>query len=138
MPKTNAMQKAAEISSSTKSDVDRHLEALGKWEGVEILHSQVVGLTYVQSAITAGGVHLPNQTIEEDRFQGKIFLAVDLGPGAFKDDRIAQFHGKTLKKGSWFLARPSDGMELFYKGNSIRVFQDVDIRMIVDDPRAFW
>jgi co-chaperonin GroES (HSP10) len=138
MPKTNAMQKAREIAHSSESDVERHLSALGGWDGVEVLHSQVVGLTYVQAAVTAGGIHLPDNAIEEDRFQGKVFLAIDMGPGAFKDDKIAQFHGKALKKLSWFMARPSDGLELFYNGNSIRIFQDVDIRMIVDDPRAFW
>lgn len=138
MPKTNAMQKAREIAHSTQSDIERHLSALGDWKGIEVLHSQVIGLTYVQAAVTAGGIHLPDIAIQEDRFQGKVFLAIDMGPGAFLDDKIAQFHGRKLKKHSWFMARPSDGLELFYNGNSIRIFQDVDIRMIIDDPCAFW
>src|SRR5579859_6818345 len=137
MAKTNAMQKAREIAESNASDVERHLDALGKFDD-EVLHSQVLCITYVESAKTDGGVWRPDSAIQEDRFQGKIALVVAVGPGAFKDDKIAQFHGAKIKPGDWVLVRPSDGLEIFVNGNSCRLFEDVDIRIKVKDPRRYW
>ncbi len=137
MAKSNAMQKMREIAHSTRSDVDRHLEALGEWNG-KILHSQVLCMTFIQPSITDGGIHLPDNAQIEDRLQGKIFLVIDLGLGAFKDDKVAQFHGDKLKPMDWVMARPSDGLEFFYNGNTLRLFQDVDIRLKVENPRDFY
>lgn len=137
MAKSNAMQKAVEISESRLGDKERHLKALGTFDA-EVLHSQVVCMTYIQPSVTEGGVHLPGGTLQEDRFQGKIALVVAMGAGAFKDDKIAQFHGAELKVGDWVFVRASDGMEFFYNGNTLRIFEDVDIRMRIDNPRNWW
>lgn len=137
MAKSNAMQKAVEISESRLGDKERHLNALGTFDA-EVLHSQVVCMTYIQPSVTEGGVHLPDGALQEDRFQGKIALVVAMGAGAFKDDKIAQFHGAQLKVGDWVFVRASDGMEFFYNGNTLRIFEDVDIRMKINDPRAWW
>ena len=140
MPKTNAIQKAREIAGTDLRGIDArtaHLRALGKFED-EILHSQVLCMTYIQPSVTEGGIHMPDRAIEEDRFQGKIALVVAMGPGAFKDDKIAEFHGVTVKVGDWVLVRPSDGLEIFVNGNSCRLFEDVDIRIRVKQPRSYW
>jgi co-chaperonin GroES (HSP10) len=131
------MQKAREIAHSTDTDVKRHRDALGDFVDM-VMHSQVLCMTYIQPAVTEGGIHLPDESIQEDRFQGKIYLVVAKGPGAFVDDKVAQFHGATIDVGDWVLARPSDGMELFFNGNSVRLFEDVDIRMKIQVPRAYW
>jgi hypothetical protein len=105
MPKTNAIQKMQQISESKGSDVERHLLALdGDFEGV-VLHSQVLCMTYIDSAVTEGGIIKPPNAVEEDRFQGKIFLVLEMGPGAFVDDKIAQFHGVKPMKHTWVMAR---------------------------------
>jgi len=138
MPKTNAIQKMQQISESKGSDVERHLLALdGDFEGV-VLHSQVLCMTYIDSAVTEGGIIKPPNAVEEDRFQGKIFLVLEMGPGAFVDDKIAQFHGVKPMKHTWVMARPSDGLEFFYNGNTLRLFQDVDIRICNVKPRDFY
>lgn len=137
MAKSNAMQKMRAISQSTLSEIDRHLSELGEFDG-EVLHSQVLCMTYTQPAKTSGGILLPNSAIQEDRFQGKIALVIAMGPGAFKDDAVAQFHGVTIQPHDWVLVRPSDGMEMFYNGCTLRLFQDVDIRMRIADPSQFW
>lgn len=137
MAKSNALEKMREIAKSTLSETERHLGALGDFKDT-IYHSQVLCMTYIQPEKTAGGIYLSDQTIQEDRFQGKIALVVAMGPGAFEDDKIAQFHGQKPKVGDWVLVRPSDGMEIFFNGNTLRLFQDVDIRMQVTDPRDYW
>jgi len=108
MPRTNSIQKAREVASSTASDATRHFNALGDFNDT-VLHSQVLCMTYVQPDVTEGGIYLPDDAIQEDRFQGKIALVVAMGPGAFKDDKIAQFHGAKIEVGDWVLVRPSDG-----------------------------
>lgn len=140
MAKTNAMQKMRQIAESRADDVERHLSALEEsgWRGGNVLHSQVLCMTYIDSAVTAGGIIKPDSAIQEDRFQGKIYLVLAMGPGAFKDDKVAQFHGMKPAIHSWVLARPSDGLEIFYKGNTLRLFQDVDIRVADVAPGDFW
>jgi co-chaperonin GroES (HSP10) len=137
MANSNASQKMRQIAESSQSSRAAHFAALGVYTD-EVLHSQVLCMTYVQPERTAGGIILTHKSQDEDRFQGKIALVVAMGPGAFKDDAVAKFHGKSVKVGDWVLARPSDGMEMFYNGCSLRLFQDVDIRMRIDDPKKFW
>jgi co-chaperonin GroES (HSP10) len=137
MPKTNAIQKARQIAESEEDTKTAHLRALGKFPD-QVLHSQVLCMGYVQPAKTEGGIYLVDKGLEEDRFQGKIFLVIAKGPGAFKDDKIAQFHGANIEVGDWVFARTSDGLELFINGNSVRLFEDVDIRMKINQPRLYW
>lgn len=137
MAHSNAAQKMREISESSLAPKEAHLKALGKFTDV-ILHSKVLVMTYVRTAKTAGGIILTDVNQEEDRFQGKVGLVVAMGPGAFKDDGIAKFHGEKLKKHEWVLARPGDGLEMFFNGCTLRLYEDVNILARVADPVAYW
>jgi hypothetical protein len=114
------------------------LEALDGALNLKVLHSQVLCMTFIDSIVTDGGIIRPPKSVEEDRFQGKVFLVLDMGAGAFKDDKIAQFHGDKPKKHTWVMARPSDGLEFFFRGNTLRLFQDVDIRLCNVNPRDYY
>lgn len=135
---SNAAQKMREIAISKLPPKEAHLDALDGQFKDQVLHSQVLVMTYVASEVTKGGIIRPHKAIEEDRFQGKIGMVIAMGPGAFKDDTVAQFHGKKLKVGDWVLTRPADGMEIFYKGNTLRLFEDVSIKAIISDPSLYW
>lgn len=125
------------IAESSLPHLERHLQVLGKFKD-QVLHSQVLTMTFVDSERTAGGIIKIAQTRDEDRFQGKVGLVVAIGPGAFKDDTIAQFHGTKLKLHDWVLTRPADGMEIFYNGCTLRLFEDVNIKAIIADPTMYW
>lgn len=131
------MQKMREIAQSKLPSKKAHLAALGEYTD-EVLHSQVLCMTYCQPEKTQGGILLPDNSLQEDRFQGKIALVIALGPGAFVDDAVAKFHGVVIQIHDWVLVRPSDGTELFYNGCSLRLFQDVDIRKRITDPQKYW
>jgi co-chaperonin GroES (HSP10) len=137
MANSNASQKMRQIAESSQSSKEAHFAALGVYTD-EVLHSQVLCMTYVQPEKTSGGIILIDKSRDEDRFQGKISLVIAMGPGAFVDDAVAKFHGKKIEVGDWVLVRPSDGMEIFYNGCSLRLFQDVDVRMRINDPMKFW
>jgi co-chaperonin GroES (HSP10) len=137
MANSNATQKMREIAESKLPSKKAHLKALGIYAD-EVFHSQVLCMTYISPEKTQGGIIIPDKPKDEDRFQGKIGLVIAMGPGAFKDDAVAKFHGQTISVGDWVLVRPSDGMEMFYNGCSLRLFQDVDIRKRITDPSKYW
>lgn len=136
MSKTNASHKIQEISESTLPPLKAHLKALGKFPDT-ILHSRILTMTYIASA-RRGSIIIPDKARDEDRWQGKIGLVIAMGPGAFKDDVVAKFHGQKLKIHDWVLTRPADGMELFFNGCSMRLFSDVDIFAKITDPVEYY
>ena len=118
------------------------LNELGDLSGLELFHNQVMVATYIRPERTSGGIFLPDKTLAEDRFQGKVGLVVKLGPLAFKDDAIAKFGGVKLEEGDWVYYRASDGMELFSVdktgGVPCRIFEDTQIKGRVSDPALLW
>src|SRR5882672_7099280 len=110
------------------------LSALRDISGLDIFHNQVMVATYIGPEKTTGGIILPDKSLAENRFQGKVGLVVKIGPLAFKDDPVngAFFGGDHVAEGDWVFFRPADGMELFSVdktgGVPCRVFRDVDIK----------
>lgn len=113
------------------------IEALGHFDH-EVLHNRVLVATYIQPAKTQGGIIIPQKTRDEDIYQGNVGLVIGLGPGAFKDDAVAQFHGVRLNLHDWVLYLPADGLSLEINQVPCRLFADVDIRMRVTDPSIYW
>ena len=120
------------------------LDSLGDLSQWEVFHSQVMVATYIEPETTPGGIIKPDRTLAESRFQGKVGLVVKCGPGAFKDDNIAKFHGVSLKVGDWVFYNPADGFEMYSvehmtsDGTCVRVFEDVKIKGRVADPSLVW
>ncbi len=137
MARSNAIGKMRQIAEETTDPKRVLLDALGK-HATEVLHSQVLVAGYVRPAKTKGGIFMPDKVIEEDRFQGNIGLVVALGPGAFKDDDIAKFHGKKLKVGDWVMYVPADGIAIFINEVPCRLFSDTRILMKVTDPEIYY
>lgn len=138
-----ARAKLREIAAG-KDPAEALWKALGDISGLELFHSQVMVATYIGPEKTIGGIILPDKTLTENRFQGKVGLVVKLGPGAFIDDPTngAFFHGVSVQEGDWVFFRASDGMELFSVdrtgGVPCRVFRDIDIKGRVSDPAMLW
>jgi len=138
MPRSsNVVVKMREIARSSVDPKKAILKALGK-HATKVFHSKVLVAGYIRPSRTAGGVELPDQVIEEDRYQGTVGLVIGLGKGAFKDDNIAQFHGDTLKIGEWVMFVASDGVAMFINGVPCRLFDDSRILMRVEDPEAYF
>jgi hypothetical protein len=123
------------------------LNALGsRMDDFEVFGNLVLCATYISPNRTAGGLWLPDTS--EDRFQGKAYLVLSLGPLAFVDDNIAQFGpyarggDKEIKPGEWVIGNPSDGYELFGvkdgEGVSCRLFEDTRIKGRVKHPGSVY
>ncbi len=137
MARSNAIGKMRQIAEDSTDPKQVLFKALGKHD-TEVLHAQVLVAGYVRPAKTKGGIFMPDKVIEEDRFQGNIGLVIAMGPGAFKDDNIAQFHGKSLKLGDWVMYVPADGIGIFIREVPCRLFSDTRILMKVTDPEIYY
>lgn len=121
------------------------LDAVGELEDYEIFHNLVLVGTFIQAEKTTGGVYLPDKTLLEDRFQGKVGLVLKMGPLAFKDDNVVKFGGIRVSRGDWVVYRASDGIEQYVRdrnvsgsGISCRIIEDAYIRGRVADPAMIY
>lgn len=140
MARSNAVGKMRAIAEDFDSDPKKVLQKMvGKLDGeVEVLHSQILIAHYVRPAKSKGGIWMPDRQIEEDRFQGNIGLVLAVGPGSFKDDTVAQFHGKKVNPGDWVMFNPGDGQAFFLKEVPCRLFQDTRILMKITTPEFYY
>jgi hypothetical protein len=117
------------------------LNSAGPLTDYEVFHNLVLVATYVPSE-KIGSIIMPDRSMMEARFQGKMGLVLKCGPLAFQDDSVAKFGGVTVEPGDWVLYRPSDGIELFIKdhmglandGLACRLIEDSLIKGRVTDP----
>jgi co-chaperonin GroES (HSP10) len=137
MARSNAIVKMREIAESSTDPKQAILKALGK-HSTHVFHSKVLVATYVRPAKTQSGLFLPDKTIEEDRYQGTIFLVIGLGKGAFKDDHIAKFNGDSLKVGDWVMGVAGDGIGLFINGVPCRLFDDSRVLLRIKNPELYF
>jgi hypothetical protein len=138
--------KLREVAEAANFDPKAALiESLGTGiNSIEMFLGQVLCATYIEPAMTPGGIIRPDRTLAENRFQGKIFLVLKMGPLAFKDDAISKFGGVVVKEGDWVVANPSDGYELFSvddsrsAGTCCRIFEDACIKGRIADPALIY
>ena len=121
------------------------LNSAGPLTDYEIFHNLVLVATYVPPE-KIGSIIMPDKTLAENRFQGKMGLVLKCGPLAFKDDTVTKFGGVEIEPGDWVLYRPSDGIELFIKdytgqandGLACRLIEDTLIKGRVTDPSLIY
>lgn len=138
--------KLSEVAAKSRFDPKQALmDSLGPAiDNIEVFHNQVLTATYIEPDQTKGGVYIPDRSLAESRFQGKCALVVKVGPNAFKDDKVVSFGGVTIRPGDWVIARPSDGLEMFFvddsgsAGTCCRLFDDINIKGRVSDPALIY
>jgi hypothetical protein len=127
-------------------------DAAGDLSDYEVFHNLVLVATYIAPPKTLKNefgedviLHLSDNSISEDRFQGKVGLVLKVGPLAFLDDKTNGFGGVQVKPGDWIIYRPSDGHELFIRdrrksnqGLSCRLIEDIFIRGRTTDPSLIY
>jgi len=114
------------------------LDKLGDLNGIEVYNNAILVATYVRPKKTAAGIHLPDNVVKEDEYQGKAALIVKMGPDAFNDPSGAWFKGANLKVGDWIALRPSDGWSISINGTPCRMLEDTAVRMKIDRPDRVW
>ena len=122
------------------------LQKVGDLSGVEVFGSDILVAIYKRPQKTRSGIILADTTRDEDRFQGKVFLVLKLGPTAYLDDEGNKF--RNIKEGDWVVGRASDGWACTLNSASgattrdaaidCRVITDINIRMCVSTPDAIY
>lgn len=135
-----------------KYDPKRELLAkLGDLSGVEIAQNEVLIAIYRRAAQTAGGIYIPQKTLDEDKYQGKVGLVLNIG-GACQflrtDPETGRKYGIEIKLHDWVVVRPSDTWALDINSDTealqvqdfvqCRLVYDDQIRMRIPDPRIIW
>lgn len=115
-------------------------------EGKTLKRFYLLGLLYEGSRVTAGGIEIPDEVIDNDRDSTKAFLIVKMGDYCFDEDaateeapmrRVIDIFSKEdrPKLHDWFMARPCDGMPIKVGSFSCKLFQDRDVIMKLDVPQ---
>jgi co-chaperonin GroES (HSP10) len=114
------------------------MKNVGDLSSVEIFNNQILVAIYIRPEKTSGGVLLPNQTRDEDKWQGKMGLVLKKGPSAFVDESQNWFNGVDVAVGDWVFFRPSDGWGLEVNGVLCRLLDDTVIRGRTPGPDMIW
>jgi len=97
----------------------------------------VLVAVYERPEKTKGGIIFTDKTLDEDQFQGKVGLVVQLGPQAFVDSTEFVFDEKAAL-GDWVWFRASDGFPLKVNGKICRAVKDDRIWGRLPDPDIVW
>jgi co-chaperonin GroES (HSP10) len=128
---------------------DRIFDNAGDLDDFEVFNSNVLVGVYLRDgdgkkeAKTKGGLIVPNAVTNEDKFQSKMGVILNMGPSAFRDPNGQWFADSEFTIGDWVVFRPSDGWGLTlvsYDGEGrrrellCRLIDDVAVRMRVLGP----
>lgn len=103
---------------------------------VQVLGARVLVAVYVRPKQSAGGIYLPDKTVDEDKYQGKVGLVLALGPIAFEDDQTHRFGEIKPEVGDWVVFSVGDTFGLELGKRRCRSVEDVDVHMILHRPDA--
>ena len=120
--------------------------------GLRIMQNRILVGTYVQRAISAGGIIMPDKTLDESRFQGKAGVILAMCPLAFhfkeNDELMRELSAKQRTEfmrenypqvGEWVFYRASDTWEIALgEGAPCRFIYDDVIVGRVTDPEFIW
>lgn len=121
--------RAKDLASEIWTAVNPHLPEI---QSLVQLGDVLVAI-WVRPNRTAGGVELPDSFKDEDVFQGKTGLILQLGPEAFKDDDRHHYPVKP-RVGDWVAYRVSDGWPFFLGSQPCRLVNERGIRMVLSRP----
>lgn len=114
------------------------LDKIGDLSSVDLFNNQVLVAVYIRPEKTKGGILLPGQTRDEDKYQGKVGLVVKMGPQAFVDDDNKWFSGVNIQEDDWVFFRPSDGWSITVNDTLCRILDDTNVRGKITHPDQVW
>lgn len=117
---------------------EKIIKELGDLSKIELFNNQVLCAVYIRPTKTKSGIYLSDNTVAEDRFQGKVGLLVGMGPSAFQDDSGQWFNQTAFNLHDWLVFRPSDGWNITINGVLCRILSDTQIKMRISAPDVAW
>lgn len=115
--------------------------SIGDLRDVDIFHNQVLVAVYERgktSKKTSGGIILPDQHLEEDRFQSKVGVIVKMGDKAFKDGSGEYAWPADMAVGDLVAYRVSDGWSVTINKVLCRLLDDTAIKARIQQVDTVW
>lgn len=103
-------------------------KAVGDLSNEHVLYDLVLVGTFIRNERTPGGIIRPKENVEEDVFQGKVGLVLQMGPLAGED--------QVVKVGDWIVYSIKDGWAVTINGAPCRLVPYERIRMKLSDPNV--
>jgi co-chaperonin GroES (HSP10) len=113
-------------------------EEIGDISNIEIFNNQILVAVYIRPEKTKGGIMLPGQTRDDDKYQSKVGLVLKKGPTAFLDDTESWFKDITIDQDDWVVFKPSDGWAIVVNNVMCRMIDDTLVRGRVQHPDNVW
>lgn len=110
------------------------LDKKGNIPGFTIHGNRVLVGIYERPKKTKSGIHLSDQTVQEDTYQGKAALVLSKGHSAFVSDSEFEFGPDDVKIGDWVMVFVSEGRSCKVNGQLCRIVRDQDISMKIPAP----
>ncbi len=132
LPQSIAALAGFQTPDEFKKHVFDNLEAV--LPDVEVMFNRVLMAIYIRPEKTRGGIIRPGLNVEEDAYQGKAGLVLQIGPNAFEDDGEYNFHGQKAVVGEWYAFKVGDGWPISLGGFACRVVRDSALQVKVKDP----
>ena len=122
------------------------MNKVGDLKGHRLLGDRVLIATYMGTGKSPGGIIIPDKTVEEARFQGKVGLVLKIGPMAFKYDGPFAYEGDRPSVGDWVMYFPVNAREFFLGGRggkggdgiSCRQIRSEFVETILDNPDSIY
>ena len=113
-------------------------DEIGDISNIEIFNNQILVAVYIRPEKTKGGIMLPGQTRDDDKYQSKVGLVLKKGPTAFLDDTESWFKDVTIDQDDWVVFKPSDGWAIVVNNVMCRMIDDTLVRGRVQHPDNVW
>lgn len=117
------------------------IKALGDLSFLSFTDKHCLVAVKPDRARTKSGLIMPDKTLSEVRYQGKVGLLVAMGPTAFKydfDNPSLKFEGTKPKIHDWVVYMPHESREIAIKGTVCRIIMDRAIHGTTTDPEAIY
>lgn len=109
-----------------------------KAKAIRVMGTAILVAPYVRDGKTAGGILLAPKTTDEDKYQGKVGLVLQVGPIAFSDDDSHRFGSTIPAAGDWVIYNVGDTFGFELGGRRCRFVEDVNVKAIISTPDAVW
>lgn len=107
----------------------------GVLPGFKLMSNRILLGVYTRPKVTKSGIHLADQTLAEDKYQGKAAVVLMVGSKAFKSDAHYTFdEDEKLEVGDWVSLWVTDGKAIQINKVSCRVLRDQDVVMKIPAP----
>lgn len=101
-------------------------------EKIEVFNDMVLLGVYQRPSVTKGGIHVADQTRDEDKWQGKAALILKMGPLVNVETKLAR--GAAFEIGDWVAIRPSEGWAIDINRVLCRMLPEKHIHMRIPAP----